>query len=343
MVKKTSLLDKLVGRWRTSAVAVSDAAPERSDRGLEGRATAAPNRMGAARVSPPPEPAVAELVAGAVDRTSGRKLSVKEEALLTMDGGLKELASLMRGVQVRLDAEGAQVGEMVHDIKLLPALGQAQLDVLRALASQVDQQGRIGERMLQTLGELPATLQGLRASLDKVVAADERTAHTLGEFRQAMDTIQQSMREMVGHSKAQADNTEKLLASHDNRAERMAESMAGIVRGEREKTERLAHTLEQTVGHQREHTDKLARSMESAISMAVQGATRDTGELRDAVKGLQRSHTDSVSALRATQEDQATRLARMVEDGQRSSRGILAVLVLVLLAILGTAGILLMQ
>ena len=335
MVKKTSLLNKLVGRWRTSAVEVSEAMP-RTEKG------SGINRMAAARMAPAPEPAIAE-VSPVIDRSSGRKLSVKEEALITMEGGLKELANLMRGVQVRLDSEGAQVSEMANDIKLLPSLGQAQLDVLRALVAQIDQQGRIGERLLQTMGDLPATLQGLRTSLDKVVAADERTAGTLAEFRQAMDTIHHSMREMVGNSKVQADNTEKLLRSQDDRAERMAESLASMVRSEKEKTERLAHSLEQTVGNQREQTDKLARSMESAISMAVQGATRDGTELRQAVAGLQRSHGESVQGLRAAHEDQATRLARMVEDGQRSGRSVLLVLVLVLCAVLAVAGVLLMK
>ena len=337
MVKKTSLLNKLVGRWRTSAgVDVSE--------GTDRRTVVGPgvNRVGASRS----EPAVAEvssLPSSPVDRTSGRKLSVKEEAMLTMEGGLKELASLMRGVQVRLDAEGAQASEMATDIKMLPALGQAQLDVLRALTSQMDQQGRIGERLVQTMGELPATLQGLRTSLDKIVATDERTAGTLAEFRTAMDTIHGSMREMVGHSKAQSDNTEKLLRSQDDRSERMAESLSHMVHGEKEKTERLARTLEQTVDNQREQTSKLARSMESSISMAVQGATRDGAELRDAVKSLHQSHSKSVDALRAAHEDQATRLSRMVEEGQRGNRGILAVMVLVLFAVLAVAGVLLLK
>ncbi len=339
MVKKTSLLNKLVGRWRTSAgVDVSEGAARRTVVGP------GVNRVGTSRVGEPAEPAIAEVSAiSTVDRASGRKLSIKEEAMLTMEGGLKELASLMRGVQVRLDAEGAQASEMANDIKMLPALGQAQLDVLRALTSQMDQQGRIGERLAQTMGELPATLQGLRTSLDKIVATDERTAGTLAEFRNAMDTIHGSMREMVGHSKAQSENTEKLLRSQDDRAERMAESLSHMVHGEKEKTERLARTLEQTVDNQREQTSKLARSMESSISMAVQGATRDGAELRDAVKSLHQSQSKSVDALRAAHEDQATRLSRMVEEGQRGTRGVLAVLVLVLFAVLAVAGVLLLK
>lgn len=340
MVKKTSLLNKLVGRWRTSAGLEVHEATRTSD-----GPSPSGSRLPSSRAKPVPvEPEVAEVLAQPVaERTSGRKLSVKEEALLTMDGGLKELASLMRGVQVRLDAEGAQVGEMAQDIKMLPALGQAQLDALRAVATQLEQQGRVGERLLQTMADLPHTLSGLRSTLDKVVATDERTASTLGEFRSAMDSIQDSMRQMVDQSRAQADSTAKLMESRDDRAERLAESLSTMARVEKDKVERLASSLEHAVGSQREQGEKLARSMESAVSMAVQGATRDGNELREAVKGLQRSHDESVRALRVAHEDQATRLQRLVEDGQRSSRGMLIVLVLILVALLGAASLLLFR
>lgn len=329
MVKKTSLLDKLVGRWRTSPVEVH-----------EGRMTGG-GAAGAAAAALKPE--VAEVLAQPVVERSTRKLGVKEEALITLDGGLKELANLMRGVQVRLDAEGARVHDMANDVRALPALAQTQIEVLRALATQVQQQGQVGERLLQAIGGLPGTLEGLRASIDKLTALDERTATTLTEFRGAMDAIEASMREMVGHSRAQAENTEKLVRSQDARAERLAESMAHIARAEQEKSERFAQALERTVGSQKEHAEKLARSMESAISMAVQGATRDGTELREAVQGLQRSHEATVKGLRLAQEDQATRLQRMVEEQKRGSRALLGVLVALLVAVLAIGGVLLVR
>jgi hypothetical protein len=302
----------------------------------------ASDRGAKAPAGSPPE--IAEVLAQPIaERASGRKLSVKEEALVTLDGGLKELASLMRGVQVRLDAEGAQVGELASDIKMLPALGQAQLDVLRAVATQIEQQGRVSERLLQTMADLPAAMTSLRTTLDRVVATDERTASTLGEFRGAMDSIHSAMREMVAQSQAQAQANEKLLTERDDRAERMVESLSQMARSEKDKVERIGRTLEQTVANQREHADKLARSMESAISMAVQGATRDGGELRDVVRGLQRSHDESTKALRAAQEDQATRLQRIVEDGQRISRGMLVMLVLIFVGLIAAAGLLLLR
>jgi len=339
VVKKTSLLNKLVGRWRTSAVEVHEGTRANADSASVNRVSASRTPVPARR---PVEPEVAEVVAQTLaERASGRKLSVKEEALLTMDGGLKELASLMRGVQVRLDAEGAQVGELASDIKLLPALGQAQLDALRAVAGQLEQQGRTSERMLQAMADLPATLAGLKSTLDRVVATDERTAGTLAEFRTAMDAIHGAMRETVDHSRAQAERTESALRAQDGRAERAVQSLEHIVRADRERAERLTGSIEQVMGSQREQAETIARSMESAVASAVQGATRDGGELREAVKGLQRSHEDAAKALRLAHEDQTTRLQRIVEEGQRGSRSLLVVLVLILGVVLVATALLL--
>lgn len=349
MVKKTSLLDKLVGRWRTSAgVEVREGTRAKASSGsganrVSGSAPAPTQRQAQATVRPV-EPEAAEVLGQPLaDRASGRKLSVKEEALLTMDGGLKELASLMRGVQVRLDAEGQQVGALADDIRLLPALGQAQLDALRAVATQLEQQGRVSEKLLQTMADLPSALTGLRATLDKVVATDERTAGTLSDFRAAMDSIHASMRETVEQSKAQAERGDSAVRAQDARTERVVESLQELTRSEKERAERLATSLQEAVGGQREHAEKLARAVESAVTAAVQGVTRDSGELRDAVKGLQRTHEDSGKALRLAHEDQATRLQRIVEDAQRGSRSMLVVLVLILVALVGAAAVVLLK
>jgi chromosome segregation ATPase len=335
VVKKTSLLDKLVGRFRTSGVEIHE---------LD-QPGAATNRVASRRIDlPDPEPEVAEVLAKPLaEPTTSRKLSVKEEALITMDGGLKELASLMRGVQVRMDSEGAQMAELANEMRTLPALGQAQLEVLRALAQQLERQNQSGERLLASVAGLPEAMTGLRATLDKVVATDERTAHTLAEFRDTMNTIQGSMREMVGHSKANVDQTERLVRSQDDRAERMAESMAQMARNDRERADKLAQSLEQATAGQREHADRLARTVENAIGAAVQGATRDVDEVKKVAKGLQQTQHDSVAALRMAHEDQATRMSRLVEDGQRSNRGVMALLAVLILAVLGVGAILLLK
>ncbi|MEZ5963461.1 MAG: hypothetical protein R3F56_06410 [Planctomycetota bacterium] len=354
MVKKTSLLDKLVGRWRTSAgVEVHEGSRATSGSSsttsrISGQQPSSKAQTGLPAQpkaqARPVEPEVAEVLAQPMlDRASGRKLSVKEEALLTMDGGLKELASLMRGVQVRLDAEGAQVGALAEDIKLLPALGQAQLEALRAVAAQLEQQGLTNERLVQSVADLPAALTGLRATLDRVVATDERTASTLSEFRTAMDSIHSAMRETVEHARAQGERSDSALRAQDARAERVVESLQQVVRGQQDRTERLASSVEQLASGQQGQADRLARSVDAAITSAVQGVNRDGGELRDAVKGLQRSHEDSSKALRLAHEDQATRLQRIVEDGQRGNRNTLVVLVLIFVAILAAAGLLLFR
>lgn len=335
MVKKTSLLDKLVGRFRTSGVEIHE---------VDQPSAPANDRLGARRVElPDPEP-VAEVVAKPMaEPTTSRKLSVKEEALVTMEGGLKELANLMRGVQVRMDAEGAQMSDLANEMRRLPALGQAQLEVLRALAQQIERQNQSGERLAASVAGLPEAMAGLRDTLDKVVATDERTAHTLAEFRTTMNTIQGSMREMVDHSKANVDHTERLVRGQDGRAERMAETLAQIARQDRERADKLAHGLEQVASGQREQGDKLARTVESAIGSAVQGANRDVDDLRKVAKTLQQAHSESVSSLRLAHEDQATRMSRLVEDGQRSSRGVMVLLVVLILAVLGVGAILLLK
>lgn len=348
MVKKSSLLNKLWGRWRSpSGMRVESSDRQQSERTQSERTSAPPPRPTSRRVEPvAPPPAIepADAVAQPMpERTSSRKMSPKEEALVTMEGGLKDLANLMRGVQVRMDAEGTKVAEMAGDIRMLPALGQAQLDVLRALAEQVEKQGRANAQLMAVVGDLPGTMSGLRSTLDRMVATDERSAKTLDEFRSTMGTIQASMQEMVGHSKKQADHTEELLKSQDDRAERLAESLASVARHERDKTDKLAASLEQNVQGQREQTEKLAQSMESAVSFAVQGATRDADELRGMVKGLARSHDDSVSAMRLASEDQATRLSRMVEDGTAWNKRVLLLLALVCVALVAVAGALLLK
>ncbi len=347
MVKKSSLLNKLWARWRSP----SGMRVDQSERTSSPASRPAARRPETATTKPTvqpsaPPPAIEPMDAVAVpmpERASSRKMSSKEEALVTMEGGLKDLANLMRGVQVRMDAEGTKVAEMAGDISMLPALGQAQLDVLRALAEQIEKQGRASAQMMTVLGDLPGAMSGLRSTLDRLVATDERSAATLDEFRATMGNIQASMQEMVGHSKKQADHTEQLLKSQDDRAERLAESLANVARHERDKTDKLAATLEQNVKGQREQTEKLAQSMESAVSFAVQGATREADELRGMVKDLSRSHEDSVKSMRLASEDQATRLGRMVEDGTAWNRRVLVLLALVCVALLGVAGALLLK
>jgi hypothetical protein len=151
------------------------------------------------------------------------------------------------------------------------------------------------------------------------------------------------MQEMVGHSRKQAEHTEQLLHAQDDRAERLAESLANVTRHERDKTEKLAQTLEQTVHGQREQTEKLARSMESAVSFAVQGATKDADELRGMVQDLSRTHSESLAAVRLANEDQANRLGRMVEEGTAANRRVLVLLGVLVAALTGVAVVLLLR
>jgi hypothetical protein len=335
VVKKSSLFSKIVHRWRTSPVRI-DSVERR------GTGEAAPNRVAGAgtprRAALPerPEPAAVELPAEPLtERVAGRKLSPREEALLTMDSGLKELATLMRGMQARAEVEGQRIADIAGGVSQLPALGQMQLDLLRGMAAQLERQNAVGETLATTFTELPAMLKDLRAAVERTAVSDERTARSLSEFRESMDRIQVAMGEMVGEAREQG----RALQQHDERAAKLAESVAAAVRGESAKTDRLTRALEQTAEGQAAQTQRIAASMTSAVSVAVQDAGREVQQL---TAGLERQHAQAIEAtnaslesVRRAHEDHAVRLGKLVEENAKWSRGLLGVMIFATLLLLG--------
>lgn len=283
MVKKTSLFQKLKGRFTSGSVRVEE--PRTVVRGSRAAAPAGASRT-ASRVSvPEPKPAAepaARIEPMAVgeplaDARSSRKLSSREEAALTLGEGFKELCSLMRGVQVRIDAQGDK--------------NSGQIAALQKLASQLEKQGQNHELMVRSLATLPDMMKQVQTALERTAQADERTASTLGEFRSTMERVQGSMTQMVEQSRKSADAAGKLAE----------EQKSG--------TERLAKVLEER--------------------------SKDGETMRSVVQRIEKNSTDHMTALRLAQQDQSTRMHKLVAQSSTWNKAILAVLVLTFLALAG--------
>ena len=281
MVKKSSLLEKLRSRWKpASGISVG--------RGSNGDT---PVREGVNRVEAAALPA--ERVPEPV---SGRKLSAKDDAVMAIGEGFKELASLMRGLQVRLEDQGGHVAGIDQHIVQLPALGQAQLDMLRAVAAQLEKQTTVSDAMLRTFGDLPRTLQGVQQALDRAAATDVRTAETLDEFRGTMDRISGAIGDMVDHSKIHAEAAWKLSRASTETAERVVEKVAQ------------------------------AQNEETA---AVRSLLGDVGKTqREAITKLQTATEASLMSMRRSQEDQSAKLGKLVQESGKWNRAVVVLLVL---------------
>lgn len=216
MVKKTSLFQRLKGRFTTGNVRVEEA------RTVVRGSRVNPSPRPASRVTVPdpiPEPApekpsrIEPLAVGEplADARSSRKLSSREEAALTLGEGFKELCSLMRGVQVRIDAQGNKSG--------------AQIDVLQKLAAVLEKQGQNHELMVRSLNTLPEMMNQVKTALERTAQTDERTANTLGEFRSTMERVQGSMTQMVEQSRKSADATGKLADEQKSGSERLVKAL----------------------------------------------------------------------------------------------------------------------
>ena len=210
VVKRTSFLDKLVNRFRSSSGVRVAAGRHKRGRSQTVEARAEDD---AERGQVPARPAA--------EVRSGRKISSREGAVLAMNESFGELASLLRGVQVRLEDQGGQMAKVGEHTQCLPATSEAQLGVLRSLVVQVEKQNQIQETMARAFTDLPEVMTGLKASLDRATAMDKRTVETLGDFRQTMDQIQDGMGKMVESSKTQAEAAQVLAKDQQASAEKL--------------------------------------------------------------------------------------------------------------------------
>jgi len=151
---------------------------------------------------------------------STRKMSDREEAMMAVGHHFQELAQLMRGAQAANDEKLQQI---VDATSSMPALGQQQLDALKALSTQMDKQNELGVQLSATMTKLPNLLENVEKALDRAAKTDERTAATVREFQSTMDRIHTSMDKMVENSNEQASATKEL-------AERRTDELEGLAR-----------------------------------------------------------------------------------------------------------------
>lgn len=270
MVKKSSLFQKLKNRWRAGTVQV-DEEPVRRGRPAP-LATPAGRPGNGGRVQ-----ALAEVGEPIADARSGRKLNSREEAMATLGEGFKELCTLMRGVQVRIEAQGDK--------------GKAQAEALQRLTLALEKQGQTQETLARALGSLPETMAGVKGALERAAATDDRTAKTLGEFRSTMERVQGSMAQMVEQSKQQSTAADRLL------------------------------------NEQKSGSERLAKVLESRA--------KDGDLVQGAVQRLEKTSADHMTALRLAQQDQATRMHKLVAESSTWNKAVLAVLVLTFCALAG--------
>lgn len=286
MVKKTTIFDKLRSRWRSPTRMRLDRDVPGGDRRPDGAV---------ARAEVPAEPEA--------ERVSGRKLSAREEVVVALGEGFQELSGLVRGVQSRMEGQSSRLDAMAKELEQLPALGRAQLELLRQLATQLERQNEVGEQMAATFSHLPKVLEGVQGALNRAAATDERTAKTLAEFRGTMDRVQTHMSRLVEHSETQARAT------------------AELVRDQQDGAGRLAETFQQ-------ERKREAEQMQAVIGDLGRSQKRTVEDLREVTeRGLE--------SIRRTQEDHATKLSHIVERTSRWNRALLVLAGLSLAALLG--------
>lgn len=273
MVNKSSFLQRLKERWGASGSGVR---VERRD-GLPAEpAKGAPagNGHGAASARRVEDEARAVSSSFApADVRSQRKMSEREEALLALGTHFQELSTMLRGSHARMDD---QLTKLVDATSALPALSQQQLDMLRAVSTQMDRQNALGEQLAATMTKLPNLLQSVEGALARAAATDERTAATVREFQSTMDRIHGSMGQMVQHSEQQAKASMQL-------AERRDESLRGLATGIEESQQRAVHELRRATD---EGLQSLRRSTEDQSNRLQQVVQQHAGWNRAVLVGI---------------------------------------------------------
>lgn len=256
MVNKSSFLQRLRERWGSGSGVRVD-----RDAALDG---------GRPHVTDPMP--VATPVAQ-VDARSQRKLSEREEALLALGTHFQELSTLLRGSQARVDD---QLTKLVAATHALPALSQQQIDLLRAMSTQMDRQNVLGEQMAATMGRLPSLLQSVEGALARAAATDERTAATVREFQTTMDRIHGAMGQMVQHSEQQVRVSQQLV-------ERRDDALRGFATNIEESQQRAVHELRRTTD---EGLHSLRRSSEDQSNRLQQVVQQHAGWNRAVLVGI---------------------------------------------------------
>ncbi len=251
MVKKSSIFEKLKHRWKANAgVAVG-----RADGGDRVAGEVPASRLG--------EVGGGMSASAPAERVPGRKLSAKEEAVMAMGEGFRELSSLVRGVQTRMEDQGQRASRMAEEIASLPALGRSQLDLLKRMAEHLEKQNKVGDQLLGTMKGVPQALQGIEKALKDAAATEQRTAQTLGDFRSTMDRIQGSMSQMTASAKTQADAASQLVRDQQGGQQKLVDSLSD---SQREGIDRLESLTTKKLDAMRKAQDEQAARLSQLVS-----------------------------------------------------------------------------
>jgi hypothetical protein len=205
---------------------------------------------------PPPRRDLATDFAAAEARST-RKLSDREEAMLALGTHFQELNTLLRGSQARTDAQLNQIVAATGALTALPALGQQQLETLRALSTQMERQNSLGEQLATTMTKLPNLMQSVEAALARAAATDERTAATVREFQSTMDRIHLAMGQMVQHGEQHVQTAQQLANKRDDELKNLA---VGIEQAQQRAVDELARSNEASLQSlRRTHEDQSNR------------------------------------------------------------------------------------
>ncbi|MCA8956562.1 MAG: hypothetical protein KDC87_10845 [Planctomycetes bacterium] len=235
MVKKSTILEKFVGRFRSGPVRVASDRTETVEP-VEADEPVAESRLPVQHI---PEE---------INPRSRRRLSPAEDLSMAINESFTELSSLMRGVQVRMEDQGTRLSKMGEDMHKLPVVAEAQLVVLRRLADQLDKQQEMQGTMVRAFGDLPEVMKGVQRSLERSAATDDRTASTLSEFKQTMARIQGTMGEMVDAAKQQAQAAGSLANGQAATVKQLETSTQGGLEALRWAQEDQANRLAKMVG-----------------------------------------------------------------------------------------------
>ncbi|MCU0862621.1 MAG: hypothetical protein MUC36_02405 [Planctomycetes bacterium] len=206
--------------------------------------------------TPPPVRELATDFAPAEARST-RKLSDREEAMLALGTHFQELNALLRGSQARTDDQLNQIVAATGALTALPALGQQQLETLRALSTQMERQNALGEQLATTMTKLPNLMQSVEAALARAAATDERTAATVREFQSTMDRIHLAMGQMVQHGEQHVKTAQQLATKRDGEMKDLA---SGIEQAQQRAVGELTRATEASLQSlRRTHEDQSNR------------------------------------------------------------------------------------
>lgn len=214
-----------------------------------------------------PPPAAVARPEPVVSPASSKKLSAQQEAVVALNEGFREMSTLLRGMQARIDSHGDNVGQ-------LPALGQAQVDLMRSMVERLDQQNVNAKTLSDRLGDMPQMVQGLQKTLAQVAATDERTASTLDEFKDNMARIQSAMGDMVDQTGKQAAAASKLADGSSANEQRHASVMQSLERAQKAQASKIDELVSGSQRSSMLTVGLQAIAVVALVAIAVMLATR---------------------------------------------------------------------